>query len=660
MVMTLEKPLLSAVSSLSLRLSLRSFIINLFNLKASFLFLIRPSIMTMDAVHDYEYYEAFAKGVKFEDITSSHHNANILASLRDNDAEFNQISIVNYSFADWQDFVAREGDDLGWLGYFVGRSKQLETLCIDSFPNNINAFMRGLGQNRSVQTLQISVDLGESFKCLIPFLRNNESLRKLSLSYFDVDFHCARNIALLLDQQSSLKRLEFDEAGLDDEGLKAIAAALKKEPKIEELILRANNDNVGMGIGRDGCIALGNALEDSRKPKLKTLVLTHIDIEDEGLNALVAGLRNCHKITSLTLVGNESITEAGSRSLSTLFQSGSTCRLKHLDLGEMNIDDDGMAVLATGLASLPSLRRLNLGGMSIGDQGLQGLVGSLVDCDIEELRVSSNMFMESVSGLRSLGTFVRRKTNMRSLGLRDSSLTDEALQSFVEGVAQCCSLKTLDLSRNRLITANGLTSLSSLLRAEHCTLCTLDLFGVNIGDDGATALANGLIGNKSLATLRFNSLSTTARGWATFSRLLCDTSNLKNTYLSNHTLLWIGGYKARDIPQDILQYTTANRKGYQVAVICKILHGHPDIDVTLLLQWKMKCLPLVVAWLEKAKSYLSNVNESTESFQNRQLSAVYKFIRGMPQMVVDGYRRKKTKDNESNAKKRKRKDELTL
>ena len=138
----------------------------------------------------------------------------------------------------------------------------------------------------------------------------------------------------------------------------------------------------------------------------------------------------------------------------------------------MNIDNDGMAMLTTGLASLPSLKKLQLRGMSIGDQGLQSLVRGLVNCNHEEFDISGSMLMESVSGLRSLGTLVRRTSNMRSLSLCDG-LTDEGLQSFVEGMANFCNLIELRLSRNHLITANGLESLSSLFRAEHCSLSNL-------------------------------------------------------------------------------------------------------------------------------------------------------------------------------------------
>ena len=119
-------------------------------------------------VQDYDYYEARAKDVKLENITSSQQNADILERLRDNDPDMRYISIQDERQDDYDEngFVVREGDNLGWLGYFVGMSKQLRGLYIDNFPDNLNidAFLRGLGHNRSIESLSTFTDLGGEFQ----------------------------------------------------------------------------------------------------------------------------------------------------------------------------------------------------------------------------------------------------------------------------------------------------------------------------------------------------------------------------------------------------------------------------------------------------------------------------------------------------------------
>eukprot|EP00984_Skeletonema_dohrnii_P009312 scaffold3549_cov110-Skeletonema_dohrnii-CCMP3373.AAC.14 len=605
------------------------------------------------SVQDYDYYEARAKDVILEDITSSQQNADILERLRNGDPDMKYFSIAETA-EDFSNFVVRDGDHLGWLGYFVGRSEQLKGLYIEdyNFPDNLNmdAFFDGLGHNHSIQNLGISTEIGEDFKSLGPFLRNNNSLRDLTFTCFNIGLQCARNIASLLGQQSSLKCLCFEDTDLYDDGLMEVAVALRKQPQIEELSLLGNQN-----IGRNGCVALGNALGFMRNPNLAIVHLEYNDIDDEGLHALVAGLINCHNLTSLCLSGNELVTAAGLRSLSTLFQSDH-CRLERLDLDGFNIDDDGSAVLSAGLGSLPRLKSLYLANNSIGDQGLQSLVGGMVNCNLEQLILSTNLC--SLSGHRSLGTLVQRATSLKSLNLCGNAIDDEGLQGLVEGMANCCSLQTLYLSDNHLITAVGLRSIAPFFQSNNCCLKVLWLFGINFGDDGAAALANGLIGNESLINLRFDLSGITARGWATFSRLLCDTSSVNNTYLSNHTLVEIGRFGNAGNPSAIVEYLTLNKLQNCDAAICKILKNHPDIDIEPLFQWNLKCLPLVVIWLESARSYMGNVNESTEVFHCRKLSALYKFVRGMPQLAVDGCRGKKMKDIQSKSKSKSKKRKL--
>ncbi|KAK1732245.1 leucine-rich repeat protein [Skeletonema marinoi] len=420
-------------------------------------------------VQDCKYYEARAKDVNLEDITSSEQNAAILARLRDNDLTFTAISIEDGPQVE-SDFVVREGDSMGWLGYFVGRSKQVETLSIYSFPDslNIDAFLRGLGHNRSIQSLHINIDLGENFQSLVPLLENDSNLSRLTFDNF-IGLQCAHNIALMLGQQSTLKYLNFEETNLMDEMLVEIVAALSSQPQLEELDLGYNN------IGRDGCVALGNVLQGLKNPNLTNLHLENNAIDDEGLHALVSGLKNCHNLTSFHLHGNQLITEAGLRSLSALFQSDS-CRLEHLDLDELNIDDDGVSILAAGLVSLSTLKRLHISDNSIGDEGLQALlVGGLASLNLEELHLSRNSF--SPSGLRSLRNWVQSATRLNALSVCNNNINDEGLHCLVEGITNCCSLKTLGLSYNRLITSAGLRSLAPFFQSDNCCMKELSLWG---------------------------------------------------------------------------------------------------------------------------------------------------------------------------------------
>ena len=83
------------------------------------------------------YYAQLAQTVNLEDITSSPENTIILQKLRDNDSAFDYLQITgddDFVFGE-NDFWIEEGDDLGWLGYFVGNNTTLRDLAWATLPS---------------------------------------------------------------------------------------------------------------------------------------------------------------------------------------------------------------------------------------------------------------------------------------------------------------------------------------------------------------------------------------------------------------------------------------------------------------------------------------------------------------------------------------------
>ena len=60
-----------------------------------------------------------------------------------------------------------------------------------------------------------------------------------------------------------------------------------------------------------------------------------------------------------------------------------------------------------------------------------------------------------------------------------------------------------------------------------------------------------------------------------------------------------------------------------------VMSCHSDIPVEVFFQYKLKLLPFLVNW------FVGFGAPKCRSLQKRELSAVYKFIRGMPMLVVD-------------------------
>eukprot|EP00984_Skeletonema_dohrnii_P024060 scaffold13178_cov84-Skeletonema_dohrnii-CCMP3373.AAC.2 len=321
--------------------------------------------------------------------------------------------------------------------------------------------------------------------------------------------------------------------------------------------------------------------------------------------------------------------------LGTVLRSG-TMKLKELRLYG-NIGDIGVASLGNGFSRIaPFLKTLDLRCNSIGNDGLMTLVRALANCPgLEILYLSENDFSLAALELGSLSDWLQRKhTNLKELDLFECGINDDGLQAFAEGGANHC--EELRLSYNDSITATGLRHLSHVLLSESCRLQRLYLNGMDIGDEGAEALAVGLAGNQSLRRLHFFNADTdvamTPIGWSAFSTVLCDTSSINNTYLSNHTieLCWDDGYEDVDEDEYIdesraLVYARLNEQHPQHAAKCKILMSHPHLDMKPFFSWKMKLLPLVVDWFKRAKpctaltiSGRRVLEESDEAFQSRR------------------------------------------
>eukprot|EP00984_Skeletonema_dohrnii_P026242 scaffold15567_cov74-Skeletonema_dohrnii-CCMP3373.AAC.2 len=503
---------------------------------------------------DNSYYEANAADISLEDITSSEENKQIYQQIRDDDlAWFNRIALGRegrfyFGVLNCALLRVREGDDLGWLGYFIGKSVKLQGLEIWDLPEReegeqqMHAFLDGLARNQSIQRVQVSQQLGD--------YGSTEFLRTLG------------NMS-----------------------------------QLEELLYCCNN------LDSNGCSTIG-----------------------------------------------------------TLLESGA-CKLKELHLYNNNIGDDGVATLASGLTSIgPSLTYLGLSGNSIGNEGLSAMVAALESCTgLERLDLYGNDFSLATAGLGSLSKWLQTVVlNLEHLNLQRCGINDEGLQALAKGATNHC--KDLNLSGNDSITALGLRYLSTSLQSDTCRLENLLIGSINLRDDGAEVLSRGLVGNKVLRCLLLSGdglgegeddIEISPAGWNHFETALCDTSSVNNTYLSNHTVQEFFDYsydedEEEDIQKSVALYLQLNKEHPQYAARCKILMNHTHLDMAPLLLWELKFLPLAVGWLERAK-YCTTLSiyeddpdntkrvfeESEKVFQSRALTALYEFIRGMTEKVLE-------------------------
>ena len=352
----------------------------------------------------YDYYARELDVVQLEDITSSGHNVAVLQWLRDGcqnlvwGTAWEDILFITDSYDPVEDdvaqFIVREGDDLGWLGYFIGKSQHLRMLSFASLPEGmgqIDELIRGISCNRSIQRLCIDADLGHAFDRMDIFFRDNSKLTELDFGGFNISHESARSLALALGRsQHKYEHISLEMSNLSDESITEIADALVTQSQLNYLAFSNNS------LGRNGCAALGNTLMGWHAPSLTYLCLNSNSIDDQGLHSMVSGLKNCHNLTWLDLGGNQ-ISAAGMKSLSELFHSDN-CSLKDLFLSGMHIGDDGIVALAGALKGNTSLThvRFNSEEAGITEVGWKALSKLLCDTSTVNNTCLSNHILQTV------------------------------------------------------------------------------------------------------------------------------------------------------------------------------------------------------------------------------------------------------------------------
>ena len=220
--------------------------------------------------------------------------------------------------------------------------------------------------------------------------------------------------------------------------------------------------------------------------------------------------------------------------------------------------------------------------------------------------------------------------------LNNNDIDDEGVGMIVQALSHENKLKELSLGTNQSITIRGWKRVATLLEMPDCSLENLCIYHNYIGDEGALVFANALKNNSTLKVLRLNvEGSITAEGWTPFLKLLCDTSTVNNTYLSNHTLGTIS-----DMPRqykDLLDWNRYYLNKQQVAML-KIFRNHSHFNVESFFEWEFKVLPIMIEWFEKAATRL-NVT-FMKKINKMKLSVIHDFVKEFPMLYIESVTRK--------------------
>ena len=246
-------------------------------------------------------------------------------------------------------------------------------------------------------------------------------------------------------------------------------------------------------------------------------------------------------------------------------------------------------------------------------------------------------------------TTLRRCTNLEFINFYSCNMTDDQFIPKVEAMRGINSLEKLLLNSNSIGNA-GCEALATLLEDPNSNLEQLQLFHNNIGNEGAIAIANSLTTNTKLQNLYFGgNLFDTSIIEGVFSKVLCNTASINETYLSNHKIEQISlpNIAQEEYEESQLEPLLTLNKGINKrhVAIKKIVLHHPNIDMKPFFKLdrgeedNLKALPYIVDWFDRAREVVWDYHEigwnrEELTINQRKLSAIYEFAKAMPLQLI--------------------------
>ena len=364
----------------------------------------------------------------------------------------------------------------------------------------------------------------------------------------------------------------------------------------------------------------------------------------EVLEPFFMGVNNNKSIRELNFEGIDPLGGRIFTMLGPFFENCST--LIDLTLIESHLGDVGSRLLALAIGSSKhkSLKTVALIGSDISDEGSVDIITALsMHSNLKQLDIIGNSL--STKGCTALSTLLRcSATRLRKLYLTNNEINDEGIDALVPVLKNCSHLQTLVLSNNLAVSLRGWQQLATILEAPNSiNLTELTIMSNNIDDQTKAKFVSALVNNDTFKCLYGigRPITSVSKAGKVLLRLLCDTSSINSTYLSNHTLRHFGCIPNEDPIKALLELNKRQNKK-EVAII-KILQHHNDFDTVPFFEWEFKVLPLIIDWFERASLVTMPVGFEP-NIGSRKLSSIYQFVRGMPLDYVEVRLKKELED----------------
>ena len=334
-------------------------------------------------------------------------------------------------------------DDVGHVEGFLSRNTKLEEL------------------NFSHNNLQ---DAGVKKICGADIFE----LTKFNISYNNVPFETAEDIAYFLSHNKKLKMLDLSGNDLQALGCKTIFKNVQNLPDL--LVLK-----IGHSIIINHCgVADELAAFLFHCTSLQELDLSHSNLSASDVEKIFYGMKNISSLKAINISHNI-ISDQAADIIATFL---SHSKLKSLDLSSNHFRSEGFVKICESLKNHICLRKLNISCNEINPVTAHGIATLLSQkSSIEELDVSDS-FMQTESAIiifRSLSCI----SSLKKLYINNNMITDEAADDIAAVLSKNTELEELDVSCNNL-QATGIIKILKYVK------CLISLTKLNIAHNVAT------------------------------------------------------------------------------------------------------------------------------------------------------------------------------
>ncbi|XP_057677392.1 NACHT, LRR and PYD domains-containing protein 12-like [Corythoichthys intestinalis] len=299
-------------------------------------------------------------------------------------------------------------------------------------------------------------------------------------------------LASVLSSPSNLKSLSLSLNNLSDEGVEILSKGLASPHcTLESLRL------MECGLSKSSCHLLTSV--PSSPSNLKSLDLSYNNLSDKRVEILSKGLASPNCTLEKLSLWNCNLDKGSCDLLASVLSSPSN--LKRLDLRGNNLSDEGVEILSKGLASPNcTLEKLILMECDL-DKGSCHLLASVLSSpsNMKHLDLYDNGLSDEGVEILSKG-LASPNCTLESLDLSYCDLGKASCHPLASVLSSPSNLRDLDLSLNNL-SAEGVEILSKGLASPNCTLEKLTLHGCDLKKGSCHPLASVLSSPSNLKHL---------------------------------------------------------------------------------------------------------------------------------------------------------------